>query len=904
MRIFVRPNWVRPRWDVNYKINNRLTIMKLIFNPYYDRGVWTPDPGQGTCVVGQKHVGPMGLIDELSMRLGLKGREKPQHEILYSWYQAIKEAVNSQMSPFYKDSFEIEPLAVAERLLAWRDALVMCGWIPEIELPDDLSCNAKAIMEELGGLEQAFRKSGCSTFSDKVRKVIDIVPGSGIMPMELEVVIPYNALEPVWRTLADRLKAEGWTVTFPEKGKELPKNIEVKRFKDYVDACMWVVLNRPQDLVICSDTAPLDWALRALGKPTTGSQTSASNHQIQHMFVDLMQLCCPRYDLASIVSYLNVHPHPLDQFKDADGHGGLREKLLNNVSSQGGLGRNEKTKVSFADILKQYAVNVSEDEIRFWLPFMEPDTAVVCDRVMTLAKSLGKWAKDKVAVFEKDEYRNDTYAECLRQLGQTCDVFISILDLLDYKGKRIGSDELKKLADYAYRPQKMSLYKSEIGSMNVAPTADSVASEVDAAIWMDPVPSAAPYPYSFLSDTDVEKLQGVMDIPTRRTLLIQSRESVNASLSNVGTLTLALCDKVGTETPAKHQILVETVHGKGDIPYAVFDESCLVHDELRNPRTQKLQHELGDGFFDGFFRETLSPSALEKLLERPFDYVMPYMMGLWGESAGSESATLGNVAHYVLESIYDKAKDDKGLCTPDQFEKVFKSDYDRIFDAAVMHCGLELNQPENALTCKYLKSCLKKFSVPAYLRLMKDNDLSIVGSEVDITGTIRCEGHDTDLHLKARIDLLLKDGKGNYVIIDLKYASSTTSRDKRETQIKEGTDYQLMMYRALVEEKIARGELAKAKVAAVGFFMLATSELLTAYPFMGVEPLEQKCTYQDALSALFTKYEEVMGNLRKGIIEEGEGMTRMEVTADGKTKSKKIKDNSFGENKVLKGKLN
>lgn len=869
--------------------------MKLIFNPYYDLGVWTPDPGQGACVLGQRHVGPKGLIDELCMRLGLTGLEKPQHEILYSWYTAIKDAVSSEAHPFYKDSFEIEPLAVAERLLAWRDALVMCGWTSETSLPEDLSSNAKAIMEELGELEQAFRESGSSTFSDKVRKVIDTIPGSCIMPMELEVVIPYGTLEPVWRTIADLLKAEGWTVTFPEKGKELPKNIEVKRFKDYVDACMWAVLNRPQDLIICSDTAPLDWSLRALGKPTVGSEASASNHQIQHMFVDLTQLCCPRYDLASVVSYLSVHPHPLDQFRNADGHGGLREKLLGNVVSQGGLGRNEKTEMSFADIMKQYAVTVSEEEIRFWLPFMTPDADVACDRVIELVKSLGKWAKG---------YESEVHAESLRQLGQTCDVFVNILALLDYKGKRIGSDELKKLADYAYRPQPMSLHKSEIGAMKVAPSAGSVASCVDSAIWMDPVPSAVPYPYAFLSDADVEKLQGVMDIPTRRALLVQSRESVNSSLSNVDRLTLVLCDKVGGETPAKHQILVEAVRGKKNIPYAGSDESCLVHDEPRDPRTQKLQHELGKGFFNAFFREKLSPSALEKLLERPFDYAMTYMMGLWGESSSNESATLGNVAHYVFESIYEMAKDNEGICTPDQFEKVFESDYDRIFDAAVMHCGLELNQPENALTCQDLKLCLKRCSIPAYIGIMRENDLSIIGSEENVDGTVRCKGHKTDLNLNARIDLLLRDGNGDYVIFDLKYTSSQSSRNKREFQIKNGKDYQLMLYRALVDEKVARGELPQGKVAAVGFFMLATSELLTAYQFKGVDPLKQKCTYDEAMDALFTAYEEVMENLRNGILEEGEGMTTTKVTSKGEIVPEKKADNSYGENKVLKGKLN
>jgi ATP-dependent helicase/DNAse subunit B len=337
-----------------------------------------------------------------------------------------------------------------------------------------------------------------------------------------------------------------------------------------------------------------------------------------------------------------------------------------------------------------------------------------------------------------------------------------------------------------------------------------------------------------------------------------------------------------------------------------MDETSLEYDKLRSPRTQQLQHEFGEGFFEGFFNETLSPSALEKLLERPFDYVMTYMMGLWEESSSNESATLGNVAHHVFESIYDKAKDIDGICTADQFENVFDRYYDSIFDEAVRHCGLILTQPENALTCKSLKSRLKKYSIPAYIKVMENNALSIVGSEVDITGTIRCEGHTTNLNLKARIDLLLKDKDSNYVIFDLKHASNKTSRDKRVDQIKKGKDYQLLMYRALVEEKVARGEKVvrgenvPGNVSAVGFFMLTTSELLTAYSFKGVEKIEPELTYTQALRALFTAYEDVMAKLKEGIIKEGEGM----VGIDDNGNAKRVPDNSYGENQILKGKLN
>lgn len=858
-------------------------MIKLIFNPYYDRGAWTPDPGQGICDLGQKHVGPTGLIDELSMRLGLIGLDRPQHEILCSWYKTIK-AVTEEANPFYKESFEIEPLAVAERLLQWRDALVMCGWTPETVLPEGLSSNAVAIMEELGALEQSFRTSGCRTFSDKVREVIRTIPGSGIMPMELESVIPYDALEPVWRTVTYLLKEEGWKVTFPEKGKKLPENIEVKRFKDYVDACMWVALNRPQDLVICSDAAPLDWTLRALGKPTAGSESSASNHQIPHMFVDLMQLCCPKYEFSNIISYLSVHPHPLDEYESgAEGGKALCKTLRDNIIRQGGFG-------------KCQIEGESADEVKFWLPFLTPRETVDCDYVIELAGALGKWAKKKAKCFSEKEYRNDAYAEGLRCLGQTCDAFVNILDLLEYKGRHIGPVELKKLADYAYRPQKVNIHKGEVGAMNVAPGVDSVTAPVGSAVWMDPVPSSSPYPYAFLSDADVEKLQRVMAIPTRSALLVQSKESVNASLSNVGKLTLVMCDKVGTESPLKNQMLVEAIRSAGKVPYVSLDDSSVKHVEQTDPRTQKAQHDMGKGFFEGCFEESMSPSKVERLLDSPFDYVMEQMMGLRGESTSHATTMRGDVSHLIFESIYKEASKDKGgVCNADQFEKVFHEAYDRIFDAAVRDCGLELCQPESVLSCNSLKSLLKYRSIPAWIKLMRDNKLEIVESELKIKDTIECEGHKTEILLDARIDMLLRDSKGDYVIFDLKHTSSKNSRDKREAQIKNGTDYQLLMYRALVEKQVQTKRRPAGNVRGVGFFMLSTSELLTAYQFEGVEKIESKLTYEQAYEAFFVKYEAAMSNLHDGILLEGEGMPK---EVGGKD------DNRYDGNRVLKGKLN
>ena len=74
-----------------------------------------------------------------------------------------------------------------------------------------------------------------------------------------------------------------------------------------------------------------------------------------------------------------------------------------------------------------------------------------------------------------------------------------------------------------------------------------------------------------------------------------------------------------------------------------------------------------------------------------------------------------------------------------------------------------------------------------------------------------------------------------------------------------------------------------------------TSELLSAYPFEGCEVLNAEKTYDQAKAEFFKAYEEMMDNLHAGILIEGEGMPKEEGGRDVQ---------SFGENKILKGKLN
>lgn len=864
--------------------------MKIVFNPYYDRGVWTPDPGKGSCTTGCKYSGPKGLIDELALRMGIACLEKSDYEIFCAWYSSVKESVD-RVDSCFKKSFDLEPLAVSQKLLDWRNALVMYGWNPDTTLPEGLSANARMIMDELSQAESVFYQKGYRTFSNKVRMVMEQIPRFGAVPANFEVNIPATSLEPIWQRLFKLLEQAGCQVQFPENSSKLPERISVIRFKNHIDACMWAALSPGNDLIICNNPAPLDWALRSLGKPTTESSSSASNHQMPHLFVDILQLCCPKYDLNSVISYLSVSPHPLDQFKNRDGKASLRWELQRHIRKQGGFGYNQITKTSLREIMEKYVTEEKGmDEIEFWLPFLNTRSEISCNEVIKKISALAIWAK-----------KSNT--EWLGQLAQTCEAFTGMLDLLGYSGKYIESDELKKLCDYIYRPQSSLLHNAETGSMSVTTSIDAIASKVGSAVWLDPMPSEASYPFAFLADSDVALLQNVIDIPTRSALLLQSMESNQASLSNVSSLTLVYCDKIGCETPTKHRILVEALSGKKDIPYARLEKAYLKDEKLSSPRTQKMEHNLDKDFFKGMFKESISPSAMDLLLERPFDYAIKYLMNLWDDGSSHETTVKGNVSHYIIESIYDKAKGENGICTPECFEEIFTKEYDQIFENAVRQCGMLLNQPENALTLKYLKLQLQKHAIPSFVKLLKNNKFNIVGSELPISGVIGCNGHNTDIGIDARIDLLLKNQNGDYVIIDLKYQSNS-SRDKRKEQVKKGTDYQLLLYRAVIDKMVIEGRLPKGNVLAAGFFMLATSEVLSTYPFKGFDAVEAKIGYEEALGNLFTRYEEMMENLHNGILTEGENMKYLCPDSKGNMKEKKIPDNSYGENKILKGKLN
>ena len=133
----------------------------------------------------------------------------------------------------------------------------------------------------------------------------------------------------------------------------------------------------------------------------------------------------------------------------------------------------------------------------------------------------------------------------------------------------------------------------------------------------------------------------------------------------------------------------------------------------------------------------------------------------------------------------------------------------------------------------------------------------------------------------AKIDMVLKNPEGKYVIMDFKW---TDSKDKkRKEEIENNTEMQLALYAQAVRQHFGNGD--ESSVEAIGYFMLRQGVFITEYQGLkkskNVKVVQKQCT--DSIFDMVKKsYEfrmsQLMGESGESVIEEGE---LMKVTGQG-----------------------
>jgi hypothetical protein len=274
--------------------------------------------------------------------------------------------------------------------------------------------------------------------------------------------------------------------------------------------------------------------------------------------------------------------------------------------------------------------------------------------------------------------------------------------------------------------------------------------------------------------------------------------------------------------------------------------------------------ELGEIAYKG---RQESNSSLESLIQLPFNYVVQYVAKLNEpneEQLKNTHNTIGLVAHNFFEHIIGDGNKDFDL-----MRRLTEDEFDQRLERSIDATGLILRLPENASSLAEFRILLKD-SMLSLIDIMAHLRLTPVACEISLPG----ENSKQQLQLKtigsfgARIDFLLTDAEGRYVIFDFKWSYSKSYGIKLENN----TSIQLELYREAVTTMYPDKQ-----VAAVGYYIMPRKQLITSnYDEIAGSKLIRHITPANSATPLIQQirnsYTFRKGEILRGHIEEAETM--------------------------------
>lgn len=876
--------------------------MKLVFNPNYGSKVFVKTDG---CMMNEKVVGPQGLLNELELRAGLTGRylDDFQRAILYA--RAMKKAIAKNADLFFTKSFEKDKLGTATIVLAWRDALVKAGW--------DKHFMGNRRLNDLAEVEAFFDEKG---EADRWRILLDFAHTLLMLSVDDSIEVPCEQkhLDPLYRQLFESMVSQGCKVFYKPCGidGELHEKTSVYSFKNDIEMAEWLA-QQPlgeDDVLVCNDTSILNLNLAIVGKPQVGAESNAIGAIMQIFSLGLELLNKP-ININTLLAYLQLPATPLSSIcvkrqnsKGEDYYQSLSKALLKQLLEDNGISETWDALINEAvydyegnDVSKSDKRRKAMLFINQWkeVSGQGDNCTVEKAKVVKYLEQMKEWAKSHLYDEEKASQFNAVIANCE-----------TMMMILEDEPDMIKTHDLMLWAAQISRPIALSTLTARKGSINVTDDVTNLHTAPNTLYWDCTVKE---YRFKndldFLSPGEIDILKNNhIEVPDRETLLKNKREMMLGALSKVKERIVMLeCEVIGGAVPVEDPVATELRLG-GKLTAQQL--SPVQHDMEEKPveavSTKQAEYQLNS--FD-YKRDSESYSSLDELIQRPFDYVMDYILRLreYGKAAMDDMDTLkGHLAHAYVEMLTEEGRHNLS-----SMRQIHTSQFDEKLAFLTETKGALLLLEENELDYKRFKSLLKK-SVDVLLNIIEQNSLTIVGSEQKYEAEIPVIGK-----MNATIDFVLKDLSGDYVIIDFKWNQGQTYKRKLE----ENDELQLAVYRAVLEQYL-KDTGDNHKVSFMGYYVLPRHTLYTIYETMhhsNIEVVTPEMA-RDLMALASNSYAYRMEQLKAGIVEEGEGLELANLQYQTDTSSQQLyplrhaysretdKEMSYGcKNIVLKGGL-
>lgn len=855
--------------------------MKIVYNPFYS-GSYYMNMKDSQVALDVQVLETQGLLSQLALHAGIHQQIPSFSERLTSYHKALLEYDSGHQDNLFHQSIQIDSISVAKMLLRWRDSLALCGWNSNTTL------DACSRLNTLAEIEAHFYDEGMASLLTKLSCQIKRMESREIrIPLTyqnlvIEIPCRMDLLPDFIKPLLNSLKDIGVAVNDnADDPKKTPKTITKVHFSQQWKAEAWLSQQQPSayDVWINTNNKRLDNWLHMSGDPVSGSDMKETNPQITQMFLLAVQLFQRPLNVNTLLQYLYLPECPLDNK--------LCRRLAKVIVKEGGFCNEAVQECINAYIDREFksendltpqekTKKQREENITVYLPFdlRNEDSALpLADEldsvnVKTLSEFLSaicSYVSNRAAKITAVQPYDARIAQ-LRKVAETIDALLSQINPL--ADETISFTTLIQWAQSLYEDGDFTLYHAQAGSRMIISRPSNMIGTAQRTIWCDfygdlPIDLST----DFLSDYEMKQLK-------EHDVLLWDKQHESDFIhlmharpvyKTTDELTIITCEQQGATKVPMHPLYLQlpfiTKTEDGDSLYAkmaskdikFIDNHCesdkdeICFDAKKHPVT---------------WRDKESYSALEELLQNPFDYFMEYTLQFrdTNETEIKLYTTYGNVAHEVVETLFTAERD--GMPLRDYVLKNYEEAYRR----ALVKKGALLLLPEHHLNMERLRYQLN-ICVSKLATIIHENGLMVT----------RCEQkEEQDLGLKGGvivqgyIDMVLRDKEGDEVVFDLKWASK---KDKFKGVLEKNRALQLAIYKAMLMNHEDHPQSVR-----TAYFEMPKGKLYSCDDFSGDDFEKINADNQaDLMTQLRNGYAERVREINEGRIETAENKPIREI---------------------------
>lgn len=888
--------------------------MKIIYSPFYS-GSYFLNLQEKCLALDVQVLETQGLLSQLALHAGIHQQIPSFPARLTSYHKALLEYDNSNKENIFHRSIKIDSMSVAKTLLRWRDNLAICGWNKQVTLPGSVRLNT------LAEIDYYYPDEGVAALMSKLTSRILLMKTGDVavphtfknliieIPCQLDLLPDY--VKPLLKSL------QGLGTIIDEKADDnnsSPATINEIHFSQQWKAEAWLSQLQPKayDVWINTNNKRLDNWFHMSGSPVCGSEMTQTNPQITQMFLLAIQLFQRPLNVNTLLQYLFLPECPLDNR--------LCKELANTIVNEGGFCNNKVQECINSYIDKEFKLENDtapqektreqrEEEYITYLPFdlrkdesalplAEESDSVNVKALSKFLCSISSYALNRsVKIGAVQPY--DARIAQLRNVAEMTDALLSQIDTL-VEGE-MSFTTLSQWAQSLYEDGDFTLYHAQTGSRQLINSPSNMIDKAAKTIWCDfygDIPNTLST--EFLSNLEVEQLkgQGVM-------LWDKQHESDFIHLmiaqpihKTTDELTIITCDQQGASKLPKHPLHLQlpyiTKAENGDDLYkSIATKEIVAVDNHREEDNIQIRFDAKK--HPVTWRSVESYSALEKLLQNPFDYFMNYTLKFTdiSETDINLFLTFGNVAHEVVESLFTADRGDVSL------GDFVINEYEQAFRKGLVKKGALLLLPEYHLDMERLRYKLRE-CVSKLATIIDENHLEVVQCEQKEEQNL---GFQNGVILQGFIDMLLRDSEGNEVVFDLKYVSK---KDKYEGVLEKNRALQLAIYKAMLMKHDNPSSTIR-----TAYFVMPYGLLYSTDDFYGTDC--EKITPKlkaEVIDQVIKGYAERLKEINEGMIETADNVSINQLAYaqkegvypledDGKKKDPKKAENKYSNYKCF-----